>query len=202
MPSICWTTWTASAAARGLIAGTAFLTRLVISGAGQRALRQGQYLSLLLAADGGVSRFTTSLPRLDLHGRQRQPVHRSESRRARARRARRAGDGTSLLSDRRSAHAGARSSRSSTRRWSRYRAWLSGRSAAQGGRDHSSHRLVAMGLSERAAVAVLWTLVGAGRPARAFRFHASRTSWPSLAAAVFLLAMIIFAVYLARIRVY
>jgi UDP-GlcNAc:undecaprenyl-phosphate/decaprenyl-phosphate GlcNAc-1-phosphate transferase len=33
---------------------------------------------------------------------------------------------------------------------------LSGRSASQGGRDHSSHRLVAIGLSERAAVAVLY----------------------------------------------
>ena len=35
---------------------------------------------------------------------------------------------------------------------------LSGRSASQGGRDHSSHRLVAIGLSERRAVAVLWGL--------------------------------------------
>jgi len=33
--------------------------------------------------------------------------------------------------------------------------WFSGRRASQGGRDHSSHRLVAIGLSERAAVALL-----------------------------------------------
>ena len=39
---------------------------------------------------------------------------------------------------------------------------LSGRSAAQGGRDHSSHRLVAIGLSERAAVVVLWALAALG----------------------------------------
>ena len=39
---------------------------------------------------------------------------------------------------------------------------LSGRSAAQGGRDHSSHRLVAIGLSERRAVAVLWLLAAIG----------------------------------------
>ena len=39
---------------------------------------------------------------------------------------------------------------------------LSGRSAAQGGRDHTSHRLVAIGLSERAAVVVLWTLAALG----------------------------------------
>jgi UDP-GlcNAc:undecaprenyl-phosphate GlcNAc-1-phosphate transferase len=56
---------------------------------------------------------------------------------------------------------------------------LSGRSVAQGGRDHSSHRLVAIGLSERRAVTVLWGL-----------------------ATVFILAMVIFAVYLARVRVY
>ena len=34
--------------------------------------------------------------------------------------------------------------------------------AAQGGRDHSSHRLVAIGLSERRAVAVLWLLAAIG----------------------------------------
>ena len=39
---------------------------------------------------------------------------------------------------------------------------LAGRSAAQGGRDHSSHRLVAIGLSERQAVAVLWLLAASG----------------------------------------
>ena len=46
-----------------------------------------------------------------------------------------------------------------------------GRTQPQGGRDHSSHRLVAMGLSERAAVIALWTLAGwvaarRGPPAR------------------------------------
>ena len=35
---------------------------------------------------------------------------------------------------------------------------LSGRSASQGGRDHTSHRLVALGLSERRAVWVLYAL--------------------------------------------
>ncbi|MEZ5416080.1 MAG: hypothetical protein R2708_01915 [Vicinamibacterales bacterium] len=33
---------------------------------------------------------------------------------------------------------------------------LAGRSIAQGGRDHTSHRLVALGLSERGAVLALW----------------------------------------------
>jgi UDP-GlcNAc:undecaprenyl-phosphate GlcNAc-1-phosphate transferase len=78
---------------------------------------------------------------------------------------------------------------------------LSGRSTAQGGLDHSSHRLVAMGLSERAAVAVLWSLAALGG-LLAIAVSRFENDWPSLAAAVFLLAMIIFAVYLAHIRVY
>lgn len=35
---------------------------------------------------------------------------------------------------------------------------LAGRSIAQGGRDHTSHRLVALGLSERGAVLALWSM--------------------------------------------
>jgi UDP-GlcNAc:undecaprenyl-phosphate GlcNAc-1-phosphate transferase len=35
---------------------------------------------------------------------------------------------------------------------------LSGRAISQGGRDHSSHRLVALGLSERSAVLLLWAV--------------------------------------------
>jgi UDP-GlcNAc:undecaprenyl-phosphate GlcNAc-1-phosphate transferase len=78
---------------------------------------------------------------------------------------------------------------------------VSGRSAAQGGLDHSSHRLVAMGLSERAAVAVLWTLAALGG-LLGISLSRFQNDWPSLISAVFLLAMIIFAVYLAHIRVY
>jgi UDP-GlcNAc:undecaprenyl-phosphate GlcNAc-1-phosphate transferase len=78
---------------------------------------------------------------------------------------------------------------------------LSGRSAAQGGRDHSSHRLVAIGLSERRAVAVLWALAALGG-LLAISIQRFQNDWPSIVAAVFLLAMIIFAVYLAHVRVY
>ena len=39
---------------------------------------------------------------------------------------------------------------------------LAGRRPSQGGRDHSSHRLVAIGLRESTAVAVLWTLAALG----------------------------------------
>jgi UDP-GlcNAc:undecaprenyl-phosphate GlcNAc-1-phosphate transferase len=77
----------------------------------------------------------------------------------------------------------------------------SGRSVAQGGRDHSSHRLVAMGLSERAAVAVLWALAGLGG-LLALAVSGYRNDWASVAAAVFILGMIIFTVYLAHVRVY
>src|SRR5258705_9330325 len=35
---------------------------------------------------------------------------------------------------------------------------LSGRAASQGGRDHTSHRLVALGMSERHAVLLLYAL--------------------------------------------
>jgi UDP-GlcNAc:undecaprenyl-phosphate GlcNAc-1-phosphate transferase len=78
---------------------------------------------------------------------------------------------------------------------------VSGRSAAQGGRDHSSHRLVAIGLSERRAVAVLWILATLGG-LLAFSIQRFQSDLSSIAAAVFLLAMIIFAVYLAHVRVY
>jgi len=80
--------------------------------------------------------------------------------------------------------------------------WFSGRRASQGGRDHSSHRLVAIGLSERRAVALLWMLaaVGGGLGVALDRFH---TSYSTLAAAfAFVVGMVIFAAYLAGIRVY
>jgi UDP-GlcNAc:undecaprenyl-phosphate/decaprenyl-phosphate GlcNAc-1-phosphate transferase len=78
---------------------------------------------------------------------------------------------------------------------------LSGRSAAMGGRDHSSHRLVAIGLSERTAVAVLWMLAAiGGAVGLGTRFFA--VSWSGLAAVLFIVGMALFAVYLARIRVY
>src|SRR4029077_14269577 len=38
---------------------------------------------------------------------------------------------------------------------------LNGRRVSQGGRDHTSHRLVALGLSERAAALTLWALAAA-----------------------------------------
>ena len=78
---------------------------------------------------------------------------------------------------------------------------LSGRSPARGGRDHSSHRLVAIGLSERNAVLVLWMLAlfggGIGLLLRNFS-----PDWSLPVGAIFLAGMCAFAVYLARVRVY
>ncbi len=78
---------------------------------------------------------------------------------------------------------------------------LSGRSASQGGRDHSSHRLVAIGLSERNAVAVLWLLAAMGGTI-GFWLDYFQRGWAPLAAAIFLIVMVLFAVYLFSIRVY
>ena len=80
------------------------------------------------------------------------------------------------------------------------RLW-SGRSPSIGGRDHSSHRLVAVGLSERTAVAVLWALAGLSG-AVGISFTAISSDWSALLAALYLLAMVIFATYLAHVRVY
>jgi UDP-GlcNAc:undecaprenyl-phosphate/decaprenyl-phosphate GlcNAc-1-phosphate transferase len=77
---------------------------------------------------------------------------------------------------------------------------LSGRSPATGGRDHSSHRLVAMGLSERTAVLVLCSLAALGGIIGNALRHAE--GWSTLVAALFLLAMCLFAAYLGRIKVY
>lgn len=78
---------------------------------------------------------------------------------------------------------------------------LSGRSAAQGGRDHASHRLVALGLSERDAVAVLWAMAALSG-ILAVSIYRFQGGWAGTAAAGFMLGMVIVAVYLARVRVY
>ena len=78
---------------------------------------------------------------------------------------------------------------------------LSGRTPAVGGRDHASHRLVAIGLSERAAVAVLWVLAAIGGSIGIVTRYVT-ADWSGLLVVLFLLAMAIFAVYLARVRIY
>ncbi len=76
-----------------------------------------------------------------------------------------------------------------------------GRSPSVGGRDHSSHRLVAIGLSERAAVGVLWVLAAlGGGMAAGLHYFSADWSWPT--AVLVLAAMAIFATYLAHVQVY
>ncbi len=73
--------------------------------------------------------------------------------------------------------------------------------ASADGREHSSHRLVAIGLSERAAVTLLWLLaavsgligVAAGRSAYGVT---------GLLAAMFTIGMALFAAYLGRVQVH
>jgi UDP-GlcNAc:undecaprenyl-phosphate GlcNAc-1-phosphate transferase len=80
--------------------------------------------------------------------------------------------------------------------------WVSGRRASEGGRDHSSHRLVAIGLSERRAVMLLWFLAAVGG-SLGVTIDYFQQSYSAMAAALaFLLGMILFAAYLAGIRVY
>lgn len=77
---------------------------------------------------------------------------------------------------------------------------VSGRLGGVDRRDEASHRLVAIGLSERAAVGLLWTLAAVGG---LIGVSAGRgIGLTGLMAATFILAIAIFAVYLARVRVY
>ncbi|HEX6215056.1 MAG TPA: hypothetical protein VFZ38_09575, partial [Vicinamibacterales bacterium] len=78
---------------------------------------------------------------------------------------------------------------------------LSGRSPAVGGRDHSSHRLVAIGLSERAAVMVLWSLALVGG-IFGLALRNATEGLSLLLTALFLALMGLFAVFLTRVHVY
>ena len=78
---------------------------------------------------------------------------------------------------------------------------LSGRSPAVGGRDHSSHRLVAIGLSERGAVFLLWGLAAIGGVIGLIVRNTTQ-GWTMIVGGLFLALMALFAVYLARVRVY
>jgi UDP-GlcNAc:undecaprenyl-phosphate GlcNAc-1-phosphate transferase len=80
--------------------------------------------------------------------------------------------------------------------------WVSGRRASEGGRDHSSHRLVAIGLSERRAVALLWTLAAVGGALGVGVAKFGHKWSVLLIAAAFLIGMVLFAAYLTGIRVY
>lgn len=78
---------------------------------------------------------------------------------------------------------------------------LAGRAASQGGRDHTSHRLVALGLSERRAVWMLYIFAGAaGSLAMLVRHAALDVSIGAIAS--FTLILTFLGVSLAHVRVY
>jgi UDP-GlcNAc:undecaprenyl-phosphate GlcNAc-1-phosphate transferase len=76
---------------------------------------------------------------------------------------------------------------------------MNGRAISKGARDHTSHRLVLIGLSERQAVALLWAIaVGAGVMA-----YLWKSSWADLGAgivALFLIGSALFWIYLAKLQ--
>lgn len=78
---------------------------------------------------------------------------------------------------------------------------LSGRAASQGGRDHTSHRLVALGMSERRAV---WMLYGLAAISGLLAV-AARALRPDVSIALlfgFTIVLTLLGVYLAGVRVY
>lgn len=78
---------------------------------------------------------------------------------------------------------------------------LAGRAASQGGRDHTSHRLVALGLTERHAVWMLYAFASiAGVLAIGVRRMELDLSLASIAGFTIVLAFL--GVYLGRVRVY
>ncbi|MGD9905682.1 MAG: hypothetical protein AB7U83_19595 [Vicinamibacterales bacterium] len=78
---------------------------------------------------------------------------------------------------------------------------LAGRSVAQGGRDHTSHRLVALGMSERGAVLTLWVMAVAsgGVAVLSYRFGLPYTA---TLVGLLVVAFVVLAAKLGLERVY
>jgi len=78
---------------------------------------------------------------------------------------------------------------------------LSGRAASQGGRDHTSHRLVALGMSERYAVLMLYGFAGLSG-VLAILVQRTRLDVSLAAIAGFTIVLTLVGVYLAGVKVY
>src|ERR1700752_2745689 len=78
---------------------------------------------------------------------------------------------------------------------------LSGRAASQGGRDHTSHRLVALGMSERHAVWMLWGFAALSG-VLAILVQRARLDVSLAAIAGFTIVLTLIGVYLAGVKVY
>ncbi|HEX7771993.1 MAG TPA: hypothetical protein VF435_06195 [Pyrinomonadaceae bacterium] len=78
---------------------------------------------------------------------------------------------------------------------------LSGRAASQGGRDHTSHRLVALGMSERYAVLMLYSFAALSG-LLAIVVQRTRLDVSLAAIAGFTIVLTLIGVYLAGVKVY
>lgn len=78
---------------------------------------------------------------------------------------------------------------------------LSGRKASTGGRDHTSHRLVLMGFSEKSTVLFLYGIGGVSGIAGVFVSHSDTMTSPAVIIPI-ALAIILMGTYLAQLRVY
>lgn len=78
---------------------------------------------------------------------------------------------------------------------------LSGRPISQGGRDHTSHRLVALGVSERRAVVMLY-MFAAGSGVLALLVRVLETSLVLLLVPAFALGVIFVGLYVGKVRIY
>ena len=78
---------------------------------------------------------------------------------------------------------------------------LSGRKASTGGRDHTSHRLVLMGFSERKAVLMLYLIGGVAGLAGVYVSTSDTLSSPAVIIPV-AVAIVLMGVYLSQLRIY
>jgi UDP-GlcNAc:undecaprenyl-phosphate GlcNAc-1-phosphate transferase len=78
---------------------------------------------------------------------------------------------------------------------------LNGRPVSQGGRDHTTHRLVALGLSDRAAAFTLWGLAAASGGVAVM---VQSISWfvSIFLVVTFGFALLLFGIFLGRVKVY
>jgi UDP-GlcNAc:undecaprenyl-phosphate GlcNAc-1-phosphate transferase len=77
---------------------------------------------------------------------------------------------------------------------------FAGRPLNRGGRDHSSHRLAALGLSDRAAVTVLWVVAALAAGLAIIAESVSGLLFPL--AALFVIGLVLFGTLLAEVDVY
>ncbi len=78
---------------------------------------------------------------------------------------------------------------------------LSGRKASTGGKDHTSHRLVLMGFSERSAVLVLYGITAVSGLAAVFVHRSDTFTSPTVIIPIFL-AVLLMGAFIAQLRVY